>query len=267
MSQDSFVPRLFKKFNSLFVKTYKGSRISNSNFFKPVESTTFNSSAVNSQDTLYPSKTSNEIFREHIERYPECKKCLQNNGYNLNCLRVGEIGLENCQGENVNYCESCYEECYMFCDPDYGNTDPQYINTTKILNIPPVSDFMGNLYGFTFQNENFWKGHIQLDQTETLNQIFKGFTGAVESQQEISDIYSGGNPGIKVNYAVSVGDYSPSYTNLPPNQQTNFRAADTQSGGGGDDPPPAEDCSVCLNNGGAAASYLYILFTDIQSAI
>jgi len=72
----------------------------------------------------------NERFKSTLEFLNRCKKCLQDNNIDIDCVD-NETNLL-CQGKNTNICENCSEECINFCDPIYGGT-PQQIKNSELL--------------------------------------------------------------------------------------------------------------------------------------
>lgn len=261
MSTDSFIPKIFKDFKKAVLGGNKSSR---TQFVKSKELFNVGPKVAVFQDlskieSFVPQK-SNSLFKEQLERRPICKKCLEEKGFDIDCIRnLNPINID-CSGKKVNICSECQEECLEFCDPSFGNTEGQFKNVTEVLATPFYTDYIGNAIGSTFQNQNYWKGYINPNQKEALNILFKGLTGAKVSDIEIEALNAGDSPSISVNYKASVGDYTDDLTAANPEFRMLIGGGPDSGGGNG----PGEggggggggraSCKLCYFNGGAPGS-------------
>lgn len=266
MASESFIPRIFKDFKKVFVPPTKSSRTP----FVQTEKQLYTGSRIDvfeasKEIKTFKPQTSNELFKEQLERRPVCKKCLEEKGFDLNCIRnLKPINID-CSGKKVNICSECQEECIEFCDPSFGNTDAQFKNVTEVLATPFYTDYIGNAIGSTFQNINYWRGHITPDSKDILNILFKGLTGSKISDSETVDLNAGLNPDISVNYKASVGDYSNDLTSASPAFRLKLGGGlggdGSGGGGGGGGGNGGGVCTVCYLNGGApGASPLFLVY-------
>ena len=94
------------------------------------------------QVTQTTTKTNfkNERFKSTLEFLNRCKKCLQDNNIDIDCVD-DDISI-NCQNKNTDICKNCSEECINFCDPIYGGTSQQIKNSELLLSNVNYKDNM-----------------------------------------------------------------------------------------------------------------------------
>jgi hypothetical protein len=121
----------------------------------------------------------NERFKSKLEFLSRCKKCLQDNNIDIDCVD-DDISI-NCQNKNTNICENCSEECSNFCDPIYGGT-PQQIKNSEML----------------LSNVNYQDDMIALDPELDTTDIYAGKTDVSNLVKSLGEGDYGNNQTIPV---------------------------------------------------------------------
>ena len=140
------VPSVFKTFVKKFFKnsaTYEGNyNVASLSYLNTLDVSKNKKLKVAEKQVLennIPGNFNNIKFKTALEFLSRCKKCLQDNNIDIDCVDNSTI---NCQNKNTNICENCSEECINFCDPIYGGTKQQITNSELLLSNVNYKDNM-----------------------------------------------------------------------------------------------------------------------------
>ena len=206
---------------------------------------------------------SNEEFKYKVtELYPDCLKCLQEKGYDIDCIRRSNY-LEKCKNSKSqikDFCDDCSKECAAFCNAYFGDTWKQKNNISKL--------FAHDLFT---ENYEYVRGATLLDP-----KLYLGVNVATDRVREYIDplresLNNSGTDYDQNTYLPSDTNTKPYFINpsyVEPSNNTEFEnvmSPDSMGWNGRNNAPVTTpeflSCDICNSGGGSpGADPLYLIY-------